>query len=165
MQETPHWMLDGRLERARALWDEGVGVTEIARAIGHGATPDAVIGKARRAHWPPHPHQPLGMATRAALKADPRTARNTETQRERRAAQRAQQRNQWGETPLVVACEPQRLAEPTATFSRCQWPITEIPPHRFCDAPVPGTGPYCAHHNSEANVRRPSVRDAWVSAA
>jgi hypothetical protein len=163
--ETPHWMLDGRLERALELWNEGLSCLEIARRIGHGCTSDAVIGKARRAHWPPHPHPPLGMETRAALKADPRTARNTETQRERRAAQRAQQRNEWGETPMVVACEPQKLAVPTATFSRCQWPITEIPPHRFCDAPVPGKGPYCEQHRARSRERRPSVRDAWVSAA
>jgi hypothetical protein len=149
-------MLDGRLERALELWNEGVGVTEIARAIGHGATPDAVIGKARRAHWPAHPHPPLGMETRAALKAaDPRTARNTEAQRERRAAQRAQKRNEWGETPMVVACEPQRLAVPTPRFSVCQWISGDGRPWRKCEAPTEGGSSYCAEHHRRARERRP----------
>jgi hypothetical protein len=160
-------MCDGRLERARALWDEGVGVTEIARRIGHGATPDAVIGKARRAHWGPHPVPPLGMETRAALKAaDPRTARNTETQRERRAERRKERaEGQQVETPPRVACEPQRLAVPTATFSRCQWITSDGRPWAMCDAAAVDGGPWCAEHKAVAWVRRPAVREAWVSAA
>jgi hypothetical protein len=148
-------MCDGRLERARALWDEGVGVTEIARAIGHGATPDAVIGKARRQHWPPHPVQPNGVAVRAALKADPRTARNTETQRARRAAQRAQQRNEWGETPVREAVRPERLAVPTPRFSVCQWISGDGRPWRKCEAPTEGGSSYCAEHHRRARERRP----------
>jgi hypothetical protein len=63
-----------------------------------------------------------------------------------------------------VACEPQRLAVPTATFSRCQWPVTEDRPHRLCEAVVEGKGPYCEQHRTRARERRPSTRDAWVSA-
>jgi GcrA cell cycle regulator len=151
--QIPEWMRGGRLQKARALWDDGIGVTEIARRIGHGCTRDALIGKAHRLGWPPHPHPPQ-YGGRGNRKVERQAERRTERREGRKAA-----------TPPRVACEPQRLGVPTATFSRCQWPITEIPPHRFCDAVVAGTGPYCEQHRARSRERRPSVRDAWVSAA
>jgi hypothetical protein len=151
--ETPRWMLDGRLERARALWVEGVGVTQIARRIGHGCTRHALIGKAHREGWPPHPHPP-----QYGGRGNRKLERQAERRQERREGRKAA-------TPPRVACEPQRLAVPTPLFRTCQWPVTEMPPHRFCDAPVPGTGPYCEEHRARSRERRPSTRDAWVSAA
>jgi hypothetical protein len=136
-------MLDGRLERARALWVEGVGVAEIVRRIGHGCTRSAVTGKAHRLDWPPHPHPP---------QYGGRGNRKVERQAERRAERREGRK---AATPLRVACEPQRLAVPTATFTRCQWITSDGRPWAMCDAPVPGTGPYCEEHRAVAFVRRP----------
>jgi hypothetical protein len=148
---TPHWMLDGRLERARALWVEGVGVTQIARRIGHGCTRHALIGKAHREGWPPHPHPPqYGRGNR-------KVERQAERREERREGRKAA-------TPLRVACEPQRLAVPTATFSRCQWITSDGRPWAMCEAVVAGVGPYCEEHRTRSRERRPSTRDAWVSA-
>jgi hypothetical protein len=136
-------MLDGRLERARALWVEGVGVTQIARRIGHGCTRHALIGKAHREGWPPHAHPP---------QYGGRGNRKLERQAERRAERREGRK---APTPLRVACEPQRLAVPTPLFRCCQWPRGERPDWRWCDAPTAGGGPYCEAHRAMAFVRRP----------
>jgi hypothetical protein len=155
--ETPHWMLDGRLERARALWDDGVGVTEIARRIGHGCTRDALIGKAHRLGWPPHPHPPQ-YGGRGNRKIERQAERRLERRKERREGQQAA-------TPEHAAVRPLPLAVPTARFSVCQWPAGERGDWQFCGAVVAGAGPYCEEHRTRSRERRSSVRDAWVSAA
>jgi GcrA cell cycle regulator len=157
-QPIPEWMRGGRLARARQLWDEGMAVRDIAAAIGHGCTADAVIGKARRAGWLPHPRPPNGVAERAALKADVRYGRTAEYQRKRRKAA-----DPWGAKPAAVACQPERLAVPTLAFRTCQWPQGERGDWRWCDAPAIEGKPYCAEHMARAFVGRPSTRDAWVS--
>jgi hypothetical protein len=149
-QPIPAWMRGGRLERARRLWDEGVSCRDIAAAIGHGCTPDAIIGKARRQHWPAHPKPPNGVAERAALKADVRYGRTAEYQRKRR-----KEADPWGEKPDRLPVRPERLAVPTPLFRRCQWPRGERPDWRWCDAPTVDGGPWCAEHKAVAWVRRP----------
>jgi hypothetical protein len=154
--QIPEWMRGGRLERARRLWDEGLSCRDIAAAIGHGCTADAVIGKARRAGWLPHPKPPNGVAERAAaLKAGVRYGRTAEYQRKRR-----KEADPWGEKPPRAPSEPEKLAVPTLVFSRCQWPTTDDRPHRFCEAVVAGAGPYCEAHARRAHERTPHRGDA-----
>jgi GcrA cell cycle regulator len=136
-------MLDGRLERARALWVEGVDVTQIARRIGHGCTRHALIGKAHREGWPPHPHPP-----QYGGRGNRKLERQGERREERREGRKAP-------TPLRVTGEPQRLAVPTAVFRTCQWPRGERPDWRWCDAATVDGGPWCAEHKAVAWVRRP----------
>jgi GcrA cell cycle regulator len=157
--QIPEWQKAGRLERARRLWDEGVSCRDIAAAIGHGCTADAVIGKARRQHWPPHPRPPNGVAERAALKADVRYGRTAEYQRKRR-----KEADPWGEKPDRLPVRPEPLAVPTLVFSRCQWAHGDSPDWRWCDAPALAGKPYCADHMARAFVGRSAVREAWVPA-
>jgi hypothetical protein len=166
------WMTEAAVARARELWDLGVSTREIGRQVG--CTKSSVVGYAHRQGWPPRPSPIIRNGKRAeAVERVPDkphhkaagAAPGTATQRAKRAAQRAQQRNEWGETPMREAVRPERLAVPTATFSRCQWITSDGRPWAMCDAPVPGTGPYCEEHRTRARERRPSVRDAWVSAA
>jgi GcrA cell cycle regulator len=153
--QIPEWMANGRLQKARRLWDEGLSCRDIAAAIGHGCTADAIIGKARRQHWPPHPKPPNGVAERAAaLKAGVRYGRTAEYQRKRRKTA-----DPWGAKPLRVPCEPEKLAAPTLAFSVCQWPQGERGDWRWCDAPAIAGKPYCAQHQARAHERTPHRGD------
>jgi hypothetical protein len=157
-------MLDGRLERARALWDEGMSAGLIAKAIGHGCTKSSVVGKAHRQGWPPRP-SPIGQYVAEVREAAERVPDKPHHRPSGSGKPRRKPADPYGEKPAAVPCQPLALAVPTATFSRCQWPDGHRGDWRFCEAVVAGAGPYCEEHRTRSRERRPSVRDAWVSAA
>jgi hypothetical protein len=164
-------MLDGRLERARALWDEGVSAGQIAARIGHGCTKSALVGKAHRQGWPPRP-SPIGQyvaevreaAERVPDKPHHRPApypseapHAVSARAARRAAKRAATKPS---AALRVACKPDVLGVPTAAFRGCQWPTTDARPWQFCDAPTVNGGPWCPEHHKCAHERTPHRGDA-----
>jgi GcrA cell cycle regulator len=160
-QPIPEWMRGGRLACARRLWDEGLSATQIAVAVGHGATKSAIVGKAHRMGWPPRP-SPIG--------------RTREEQREARARMpdKPHHKGASGAKPKrvrkpvrAIPKPPEHVyvpALPTPAFSCCQWPLGDRPDWRWCDAPAIAGKPYCAQHMARAFVGRSAVRDAWVSA-
>jgi hypothetical protein len=162
---TQEWMLGGRLERARALWDEGLSTRLIAERIRHGCTKSAIVGWAHRHNWPPRPSPIIRGGVKLAVvervsekphhKPSPKPAPSElPSAVKARAARRAKRAAVKPSAPLRVACNPDPLGVPTATFSRCQWPTSTERPHRFCDAVVTGAGPYCATHRARAFVGR-----------
>jgi GcrA cell cycle regulator len=170
----PVWMRGNRIERARALWDEGLSTRLIAQRIGHGCTKSAIVGWAHRHNWPPRaspiirggvkPAAVVRVTEKPHHKPSPKPAPSElPSAVKARAARRAKRAAVKPSAPLRTACEPQGLAEPTAAFSRCQWPQGDRGDWRFCDAPTAANSPYCQEHKARAWVRRPSPREAWVS--
>jgi hypothetical protein len=137
-------MTDAGLALGRRLWDEGVACADIARRIGWGCTADALIGKAHRLGWPLHPGR-RGRPVEQRAEDKPHKA-----QQPKPAARSGNRhgRPKDGEA-LHLACRPQALAVPTATFRGCQWPVGEprTREFRFCAvSPVVEGKPYCRAH-------------------
>jgi GcrA cell cycle regulator len=162
-QPIPEWMANGRLGKARRLWDQGLSATQIAAAVGHGATKSAIVGKAHRLRWPSRP-SPIGRTADEVREATARVPDKPHHRPSRAGKPRRKPADPWGEKPDRLPVRPERLAVPTAVFSVCQWPQGERGDWRWCDAPAIEGKPYCPEHMARAFVGRSAVRDAWVSA-
>jgi len=164
---------DERVEQLRQLWIEGKSASNIASALGHGLTRNAVIGKVHR----------LGLAGRA--KAPGSTASRPRPPSSQPGAQRSAaspraapvaRRIVRGATALAIEPHSAVEAEPEAfegvvlpmslrvtivelKEAMCRWPLGDpaSSDFRYCGSTVAG-GPYCAHHlglaYQPANERR-----------
>jgi hypothetical protein len=130
MTQAAAWMTAANLALARTLWDAGVDCAEIARRVR--TSRDALLGYAHRRNWPPHPNGALGSAG---------GKRKPERSHHKGGAPRPARKPK---SASLVACQPARLALPTATFQTCQWVMHERP-LRFCDAPAT-RGAWCEDH-------------------
>jgi hypothetical protein len=138
------WMTADAIITARELWDAGLSCSEIARRVG--TTKHSIIGLAHRRAWPPRP-SPIGRTKDEVREAA--TERKPEKPHRKAGAPlpkpKASPKPKPAPVVLRVACKPERLAVPTASFSGCQW-ITGRKPWRFCDAPAE-RGAWCAKHH------------------
>ena len=142
------WMTAANLVLARELWDEGLGTKAIGRRVG--TTKHAIVGHAHRHGWPPRP-SPLGRRKGEVREAVPRVPDKPH----HRGAPTPRKRPERAPEELRVTCRPQALAEATAAFRGCQFPLNERRPWRFCDAPaVPGIA-WCPAHKSVCYMRSP----------
>jgi GcrA cell cycle regulator len=152
-------MLDGRLERARALWDEGVSAGQIAARIGHGCTKSSIVGKAHRSGWPPRP-SPIGRYLAEVREAAERVPDKPHHKAVEGATpkRRHQRVRPIPKPPQPVYVPP----APTLVFRSCQWPLGHPKERgfRFCEAAALEGKPYCQHHNTVAHERTPHRGDA-----
>jgi hypothetical protein len=134
---------------ARALWDEGLSCAQIAFRCY--TTKHSIIGLAHRRAWPPRP-SPIGR-TKDEVRAAPAQRKPEKPHRKAgaprpapKASPKPKPQREMAPVVLRVACKPERLAVPTATFQTCQW-ITGRRPWRFCDAPAV-RGAWCEVHHA-----------------
>ena len=140
---------DHMVQKLRAEWKDR---TSTALGIELGVTKNAVIGKARRIGLPAKgasnqhsgPH-PMVHAPRVTLPAFPMPAPVLIADPPRAAAS----------VLIERPAPPPREARPLPDRP-CQWPTNNGEGHRwtFCDAPVVGSGPYCAGCRRLAYVRK-----------
>lgn len=154
---------DATVGRLRALWDEGHSAAEIGRCMG--TSKNAVVGKARRLHFParpspirvagdspakrPTPRPPGPKLAAITLRAATPPVQTIRTQQPHISptSERASQT-----TPLrATAASP----KPAARFGPCCWPIGNpgTPTFRFCDRPAPLGKSYCAEHAALAYTK------------
>lgn len=133
------WITDANVALARELWDEGTSAGLIAKRIG-GCSKDAVLGYAHRRGWPPHPQQPVGGRKAGLTRQEP----GGEALKAGRGRPHGAHRR--GDAPRV-ACKPERLAVPTATFRTCQHIEGSGRPWTMCGEPAAPRSPYCADHH------------------
>ncbi|HEY2617821.1 MAG TPA: hypothetical protein VGI78_10820 [Acetobacteraceae bacterium] len=161
---------------ARTLWDEGLSCAQIAFCC-H-TTKHSIVGLAHRRAWPPRP-SPIGRRlgeTRVAGERVPERPHHKhhgmpdETQEPRRtrmcrygvdrgvgAAGGAAAPAPNKGSALRVACKPERLALPTATFQTCQWINgSNRRTWKMCGCPA-ARGPWCAEHLAVVYTARPRL--------
>lgn len=142
-----------RLRLLRRRWAQGARVREIAAELGHGVTPNAVIGKIRR----------LGIAALSPYGGRPGRRHGGSTLHGHRAAY-------WFRKgpppPWVVSAKPHiEITRPDARIPRrrrrslielsrndCRWPVGDPKSSRFffCGAQAVRNRPYCAAHCARA---------------
>jgi hypothetical protein len=122
-----------------------VDCAEIGRQVG--TSRHALLGYAHRRNWPPHPNGSLAGGERKPQKSHHKAGTVPAKPKPKRAP-----------NALRVACKPEPLAVPTATFRTCQWPLGERP-YRFCDQPA-AKGAWCEAHHRAAYVHRSTLERA-----
>lgn len=139
---------DERVEQLKALWNEGLSASQIARVLGGGVTRNAVIGKVHR----------LGLAGRAG----PARAERPRTQVARKSAVHVAV-----PAPVVVEEDPVTLEDGnfatvlTITDRMCRWPIGDPSENEFhfCGRKPRFGSPYCEAHARKAYQPQPQRRD------
>ena len=137
---------DERIETLKALWAAGKTGSQIAAAIGHGLTRNAIIGKINRLRLagrakstdtaapplraPPKPkfaHPGNIMRKAEARKLDPGPPMIADPPR------------QEGETEAIIPMSP-RVTIVELNDSMCRWPLGDpaSPEFRYCGSPAPG---------------------------
>ncbi len=155
---SPEWP-EARTLRLRALWDEGMPVSEIGRQLG--VTLNAVVGKSHRLHLTPRasPIQPAGSG-RKPYKRTPhlKPPRPPPMPLPPLASVVA--------VAALVAETVVPTALPVRVLGSCQW-LNGTRPLSFCDKPcvlnqrgLPSA--YCGHHHARCFIR---VRDRREDAA
>lgn len=138
---------DERVEQLKALWNDGLSASQIARVLG-GVTRNAVIGKVHR----------LGLAGRAAP---------TRSERPRTTGPRRSMVHAVAPQPVIVEEDPIVLEDGsfatvlTITDRMCRWPIgdpaeTEF---HFCGRKPKFGSPYCEAHARKAYQPQPHRRE------
>lgn len=120
---------DERIERLKALWDEGLSASQIAKELGEGVTRNAVIGKAHR----------LGLKSRPSpVKSDKKPVKRAQTKSDK---------------------QPVTLLDLTDRMCKWPIGHPGEPGFHFCGKPVEPGMPYCAAHCAEAYQAQPARRD------
>lgn len=120
---------DERIERLKALWDEGLSASQIAKKLGEGVTRNAVIGKAHR----------------LSLKSRPSPVKS-----DKKPVKRAQ--------PKVTASQIS-LLDLTDRMCKWPIGHPGEPDFHFCGKNAESGMPYCARHCAEAYQAQPARRD------
>jgi GcrA cell cycle regulator len=172
---------DERVDRLKALWNDGLSAAQIATELGAGLTRNAVIGKITRLGLGPRAKAPSEARPTIAPIATP--ARNADAWR---AAQKAPKKKLGRQLPVSITSmqqeepasadvpEPveipqsERVALLGLSADACRWPIGDpgAEDFRFCGAKVqkPGAS-YCGYHAGvSAGVGTRSERDALRAA-
>lgn len=141
MEKRADWS-EQNVEKARALWQDGMSASQVAAEMGPGFTRSAVIGKLRR----------LGKADRASRNLKPVAARPRKAPAPRQQPIEPLPPEQ--EIPLPVS---RRVALTDLRESMCKWPIDRRDDQwLFCGADKFLDGkPYCAHHAGIARLGSP----------
>jgi GcrA cell cycle regulator len=150
---------DETVYRLRALWDEGLSITQIGLQLG--VSRNAVVGKARRIGLP---HRPSPIIR----DGQPRPPRQNRPGRPKGptlpplrcldgGAQRRSPRNQEAKMERPTAATSIFIRKPTP----CCWPEGDPgePGFRFCEAPSEIGRPYCSEHCARAYIRIRDRRD------
>lgn len=161
---------DGQVETLKSMWREGGSASEIARALGNGATRNTVIGKVHRLKLDARSNTvvraekataPIVRRTSPSA-PPPRPARPHGNKGQPKAAA-IQHRVAMAEAkPPVAMPVPKGLPEPSERLrlsdvaGRCKWcegdPLT--PDHSFCGQPVKGGTSWCPSHYSRVYLSR-----------
>lgn len=141
---------------AHKMWLDGASAREIAAALGHGCTRNAVIGKLHRTKL--FSRDAPVMARVTPGKPAPRRARVVESkikQPEPRPAPPPKQESA-GDAPKIDINAPLPASRPTTLFDlqphQCRWPLGDpkIDTFRFCGAAREDEHPYCKTHRLAA---------------
>lgn len=140
-------------DAARAMWDEGVHASEIAKRIGHGCSKNAVLGVAHRRGWPPRP-SPIPVNGIRPAAAAPRKPPGPHK------APAAPKPRKTPRTPHTASTPPAAPPPRPVAVHTCQWIEGPGKPWTMCGAPAkPGTA-WCPEHYARVYVRRHSMAEA-----
>jgi GcrA cell cycle regulator len=152
----PQFWSERDIEVARALWDEGLSSAEIGRRMGR--SKNSVCGLRTRRGWPKRPS--LVVLTPEQIAA--RTAKTRATLRALHDADGAEALGcvRRARKPVHVAPPASPPPEPVPVYLRCQYPLNDRRPWRFCDAVTRAGSVYCAEHHAVCYLRR--GERAWM---
>lgn len=130
------WSKD-EVERAEALWNDGLSGTQVARAIGNGKTRNAVIGLARRRGW-------VSRGPRTITPARPRAPRLPSS-----APVVSVRREVEPPSPPLTLENGDRVTILTINARMCAFPIGDPSDadFHFCGTPPRVGSIYCAPHH------------------
>ena len=163
------WITETSVVYARALWDEGIITTEIARRIADGCTKSAIVGYAHRNGFPPRPSPIIrgGVKPEATPRVPKKPHRKAlEPQQKASLARKAPKpapkpppvaSEARQSAALKVACRPEPLAVPSSPHRSCQWiaPECNSRPWRMCGCPTAADSAYCSAHHARCYSRPP----------
>lgn len=148
------WIAD-HADAARAMWDEGVPASEIARRVGCGATKSSIVGYGHRHGWPPRP-SPIPVNGIRPAAAAPRKPPGPHKAPAAPKAPKAPRQPHRASTPAPTP------PPPPAAVRTCQWIPEDCNerPWRFCGEPTLPGSPYCPSHHARAYHRNPRMAEA-----